>query len=152
MKKIFYAFMLVFALTGCGKYENETVSLSELGSALSFAADMEDVVYEDLMDMEAAAHYGISPNEIEGGVVYRSTDGEEADEVILVKAKNHDFLRNVEMALESEANDLSNAWKYDAEEREKTEKHILKTRGMYVLLAVTEEPERVEKVFDGMIR
>lgn len=150
MKKIFFAFVISAILTGCGKYENESVSIAELGSALSYAADLDDDIYENLADINIASRYGIALEEIEGGAVYRS-DEHEADELVIVKAQNHDALRNVETALKSELNDITAAWKYDAEERTKTEQHILKTRGMYVLMAVTDEPGDVERVFNSMV-
>ncbi len=150
MKKIFFALAAVVMLTACGRYESENVSVEELAAALSYAADLDGEISENLMVNGVAARYGISVEEIEGGAVFRC--GDDADELIIAKAVNHDALRNVEMALESEVNDLTAAWKYDAEERRKTEKHVLKTRGMYVLMVVCEDSDRVERVFDNMVR
>ncbi len=151
MKKILAMLIFAVSLTACGKYEDENVSVSELGSAVSFAAGLKEYKRESLKDMDVAAAYGIAPREIEAGLVYYSTEEGCTDEVILVKSKDHDGLRNVEHAIENHANMLALAYRYDDEERQRIERHIFKTRGLYTLFALTDEPERTEEVFDGMI-
>lgn len=151
MKKLVCVMLPVMLLAGCGKYEGENVSVAELGSAVSFAADLNEAYCEDLTDIEAASKYGISPDEIEAGLVYSYKDDGCPDEIIILKAKNHDYLRNAEMALEAEANGIVNAWKYDTRERKKTEEHLLKSRGMYAMMSVSDKNKKVEEVFDNMI-
>ncbi len=52
MKRFIYTLLPLLLLAGCGKYEDEDVSVAELGSALSFAADMDEAetAVHDIMD------------------------------------------------------------------------------------------------------
>ena len=151
MKKMVALLTVVLSLTACGKYEEEAVPLSDLGSAVAYAAGLREYRCDSLKDMDIAAAYGIAPQEIREGIVYYSTREGCTDKVILVISQNHDGLRNVEHALETHINMLALAYRYDREESTKIEQHIFKTRGMYTLLALTEDPEGTREVFDGMI-
>lgn len=152
MRKIFWCLILGLALTGCGKYENEEVSVSETARTAAYMADIDDIAFKSLMNEENAAEFGISVEEIEEGVVFYTLDDNETDMVVMVKAKNHNGLENAERALENKVTSLTLAYKYNREERKKLEEHILKTRGMYVMLAVCEKPKTAERLFDSVIK
>lgn len=149
MKKIFFLVFALLSLSACGKYENENVSVSDLASALAYEADLEEESPQNLKSVQVGSLYGISPDEIEEGIVYK--DDDDSDIVVVVKAKNYDFLRNAEMAFETKVNEIKNAWKYDIEESKKIDNHLLKSRGMYTVMVVAEDINRVERTFNNMV-
>ena len=150
MKKTAFILSLLLLLTACGRYEHNSVSTDELGESLLFASKLQNTDRQSLKNSGTAALYGIAPDEIEGGMVYKTPDGKYI--IIITKTQSRTYLRNVEYALETQLTALSNAWKYDREESERIKKHILKTRGNYSLMAVTDNSTEVESGFDSMLR
>lgn len=150
MKRIILCLIAAAALTGCGKYEEKSLSLEETARIAAYMADIDDIGFLSLTNEENAAEYGISAQELEEGVALYSLEEGETDMVVLVRAKEHSGLENVERALENKVTTLTLAYKYNREEREKLEKHLLKTRGMYVLLVIGEKPKAAEAVFDKL--
>ncbi len=151
MKKIAILLIIVLSLTGCGRYESETVSISDLGAAVTFTAGLREYRSESLKNMDIAASYGIAPGEIDEGMVYYSAKDGCIDKIILVKSLDHDGLRNVEHALETHISMLALAYRYHDNERAKIDNHLFKTRGLYTILALTDNSKKVEEVFDNMV-
>ena len=85
MKKIAILLIIVLSLTGCGRYESETVSISDLGAAVTFTAGLREYRSESLKNMDIAASYGIAPGEIDEGMVYYSAKDGCIDKIISLK-------------------------------------------------------------------
>jgi len=120
-------------------------------------AKLENAVTEDMKDYSVSGRYGISPDSIVEGLVYYSPGGESADRIIIIKAKDADSVGKIENALGREITRLTEAWegRRDGDGKEqykRLERHIIKTRGMYVILAVCGEPKEAVKIFDGSVK
>jgi hypothetical protein len=139
MKKIVCVIFAFFMLVGCGESGTAAaVSDKELGARLAETAGLGNgAIIKDMSDIYVASQYGIAPEEIEYGVAYCANDGS-ADEAVLVRARDTEALKNIETALKERANGITNAWKYNAEESIKAEKRILRTRGLYTVLVISD--------------
>lgn len=154
-KKLFTIIFTFVIFTGCSLKSSdnkETVSVGEIINKLSSVAGFEETVTENVKEIETASQLGISPGDIEEGFICTPTpksQNEIPDKIILVKAKDEASLENVEKALQDEMNGINSAWEEDTVNKEKIENHILKTKDNYVLLAITEEYDMLEKTFDN---
>lgn len=149
MKKIILI-AIILALTACTKDKTETADIStkELLSMLREDMNLENVKTEDITTLETAERYGISPDDVEEGYVYYTTNDTKADKLIILKAKDNDTLENVQRALSSEIVGLNDTWKNDETQRSKIENHLFKTKDKYVILAITENADNLEEKFD----
>lgn len=137
--------------SACSKKESKNVSVSNVIDKMKETAQFDKEYEEDFKDLDVSEKYGISTDDISEGKTYYSRDENKSDEIILIKAKNKDAVENIEQALSSEVVRLSNAWKNEENEAKKVENHVLKTRDDFILLVVSEEPEKIEKIFDDMV-
>jgi len=158
MKKLLIAaagLLLLFA-AGCAKVETSGISIQELMDEVKTEVDFDNAKTEDLTDKQVAARYGINPDNIKEGLVYHSTDEDNADVIVLVRAKDRKATEQIESAFSRERLRLSDIWdgkhgENDRSQNKKIEKHIRKTRGEYVALIVCEKAKEVVKIFDGLV-
>ncbi len=153
MKKIITLLTLItiiISLVGCQKNTETTqnISLSEIQNKIIPTANLKNAEFKNLTDINTAQSYGISKDDIEEGIVY-STTNENSDKIILVKTKGGPTTENVEKALANEVSSLINSWENNFSESEKLKNHILKTKDDYVLLAICNNSDNVEKAFDS---
>lgn len=147
MKKII--FLLAFiVLAGCSKPSANERPISEVISVIKGEINMEESMEEDLSDQKNAEKYGISTNSITDGIAYYSTAEGKSDKVILVRASSQEEVENIEQALSSELTASTAAWENNEEESKKIEKGLLKTKDDCVILAISDEVDKIEKIFD----
>ncbi len=146
--------LIVFSfLTSCEKVESKEVSVSEIMAEMQKEIPFENPKLVDLRnDKETAERYGISTDNIYQGFVYSSsTKDQSADEIVIVQAKD-DKVQEIQWSLESEVTNLSSFWEPSSKtEYEKVQNHILKCYDDYIILAVCEEPDKAEKLFEKYI-
>ena len=76
-----------------------------------------------------------------------------ADEIILLEAKDEAAVDSLKESLEKELAGQVQTWQqYLPEQYEKVEKNIIKTNGNYLLYVTYTEPKKIEKVFDDLIK
>lgn len=154
-KKLFTIILTSIIFTGCSLKSDdnkESASAGEIINKLSSVAGFDETVTENVKEIETASQLGISPEDIEEGFICTPTkppQSEIPDKIILIKAKDEATLENIEKALQSEMSGINSAWKEDTVNKEKIENHILKTKNNFVLLAITEEYDMLEKTFDN---
>lgn len=156
MKKILslvFAVVTVFVIVGCtGQTSN--VAVKEILAQIKEEVEIPMSGEIDFnTDQEAAERYEINLEDIEEGMVYRAMINIRADEIIILKAKDKSKVSRLEEALEKVYNTRYNIWKnYLPQEFEKVENHILKTKGNYLVFIISEDPEKIEEVFDKAIK
>lgn len=144
-------FILFTLFTGCSKPKAKNASVEEVIKELADNAEIPSPQYFDLTEQENAESFLLSTDDFtEGTAVYSSTT-EQADKIILIKAKDTKTVQDVERALSSVLVGLANTWESDSEEAKKVEEHVLKTKDTYVLLYVGQKNEEAEKIFDKNI-
>lgn len=149
MKKILLIF-ICFLLIGCDKNNLPNVSSQFILSEITKQVTFPDAIEEDLKNQNVAERYGISPKDIENGVVYYSKDENISDKIVIVKATSKDNVENIERALSTEIISVSDAWKDNDKEAIKIERHIFKTKDIYMIMAISNDVEKIESIFDSI--
>lgn len=156
MKKIglLTIFTCTLALVGCDKKEFNDLSSQEIlynierdASTISF----DGFFKEDLTNESISTRYGISTADIEHGVLMYSSDETKNDKILIVKAKDEKALENIERAFASEIIQLSDALRENNEELKKVEECVFKTKGLYVIMGISEYPDEIELIFDKVL-
>ncbi len=148
MKNLFIL-VFCFLLIGCSKNTTPNLSSEYILSVINEKVTFDNPIEEDLKEQSIAERYGISPSDIENGVVYYTENEDESDKIIIAKASSKDTVENIERALSSEIVSISDAWKDNDREMAKIEKHIFKTKDIYVIMAISDKSKEIEKIFDS---
>ena len=83
------------------------------------------------------------------GDANNTEDEDKSDKIIIVKASSKDTIENIERALSSEIVGITDSWKENDQESKKIENHIFKTKDVYVIMAISDKSEEIEKIFDS---
>lgn len=151
MKKYrLFVFLLSICLflSGCGKEKTKDISIEEVTKRLALNAEIASPEYLDLSQKENAESFLLATEDFEKGIAVYSKSTEEADKIILIKAKDSKTVQDVERSLSAVLIGLTTTWENDENEAKKVEEHILKTKDKYVLLYVGQKNEEAEKIFD----
>lgn len=148
MNKILLILILTFSLSGCAKDDVPNISSEYILSNITKVVSFENAKTENLKEQDIAERYGISPTDLENGVVYYSSNKDKSDKIIIIKAVSKDKLENIERALSAEIIGVTDSWKANERESKKIEKHILKTRDVYVMFSISDKNKEIEEAFD----
>ena len=151
MKSKYLLLSLVLLLTACSKPESKGKPVADIMSQIQATTNFTSPVTEDLSNQKSAESIGISPDDISEGILYYSSDESKVDKVILVKAKKQDSIEPLENALGSEIIGLTDSWSNNDTESKKIEQHLLKTKDDYIILAVADNVDNIEKIFDSQV-
>ena len=153
MKKKIAAMMFLImlgTLAGCSKEKKEDRVIDVHTMAQSL---LNDITYEDqLTKVEGNMFqmiYGISQEDIEEYEAYVST-GATAEEIAVIKAKDEATAESMEEKLtdrvEAQKNSFAN---YIPKEVEKLEEAVVYQEGVYVILSISNDDEKAEKIISG---
>ena len=148
MKKLLF-FISFILLVGCSKDILPNISSEYILNNITKKVSFDNAIEENLKDQSVAERYGIAPKDIENGVVYYTKDEDKSDKIIIVKASSKDTIENIERALSSEIVGITDSWKENDQEPKKIEKHIFKTKDVYVIMAISDKSKEIEKIFDS---
>ena len=148
MKKLLF-FISFILLVGCSKDILPNISSEYILNNITNKVSFDNAIEENLKDQSVAERYGIAPKDIENGVVYYTKDEDKSDKIIIVKASSKDTIENIERALSSEIVGITDSWKENDQESKKIEKHIFKTKDVYVIMAISDKSKEIEKIFDS---
>ena len=151
MKSKYLLLSLVLLLTACSKPESKGTPVADIMSQIQATTNFTSPVTEDLSNQKSAESIGISPDDISEGILYYSSDESKVDKVILVKAKKQDSIEPLENALGAEIIGLTDSWSNNDTESKKIEQHLLKTKDDYIILAVADNVDNIEKIFDSQV-
>lgn len=150
IKKVMTAALLLL-LVGCGKPQSSNIELETVIDEMSRAVDMGQSVKKDMTVQSTAAKFGVSSDTISDGVVIYSTEGDRPDKIILLRAKSDDVVQDVEFALQTHMTETINAWEKNEPQRTKIDKSLMKTKDDCVILAIVNNADEIEKIFDKYI-
>ena len=148
MKKLLF-FISFILIVGCSKDILPNISSEYILNNITKKVSFDNAIEENLKDQSVAERYGIAPKDIENGVVYYTKDEDKSDKIIIVKASSKDTIENIERALSSEIVGITDSWKENDQESKKIEKHIFKTKDVYVIMAISDKSKEIEKIFDS---
>jgi hypothetical protein len=164
--------------TNSGKEETNAASFEDMMTAIKeqIATDLKDSgVEEEVLVDNKLTYYmetdltasedsdpavaiwiekmGLNKEEIANGKVIAALMNVNADEIILLEAKDEKQVASLKKALEKELEGQVQTWKqYLPDQYEKVEKNSIKTNGKYLLYVTYTQPENIEKVFDSSFK
>lgn len=154
MKKIIILVCIFFVMSNsvaCAKKEENTISSQNILLKIKEDIAFENYGEENIKDQSVAERYGISPDDIQDGTVYYAKDKNKSDKIIIIKAKDKNMVEKIEMAMSAEIVGMADSWAKDNKESKKIENHIFKTKGLYVMLCVSEDAKDIVKKFDKIL-
>ncbi|SDT53134.1 protein of unknown function [Paenibacillaceae bacterium GAS479] len=94
--------------------------------------------------------YGIEADVIEDFVLYTATSNVKADELAIIKVKNASETASVMEQIKQRIQAQTVKFKdYRPKEYYLIEKHVLRSKGPFVLFTVSENVDRIEEAFDA---
>jgi len=103
---------------------------------------------EPMIEM-VAGELDISEADIEEGYILASAMNINADEIILLEAKDKEKVGQLEEKLDDYLEMQHNVWEsYLPDQLAKVENTIIQSKGNYIIYITYEEPEKIEKVFN----
>ncbi|MCP1308926.1 DUF4358 domain-containing protein [Paenibacillus tyrfis] len=150
------AITVVFAavMTGCsGKQEGarNDVTAGELGQRLMQAVKLDELKQRDKEALQRL--YRLGDDEVEDFVLYTAASNVKADEVAVIQAKDAAQAERVKQNVSKRIDAQTAKFKdYRPEEYGLIQKHVLKREGRFVLFAVSKDADRLEQVFEEVLR
>ncbi len=93
--------------------------------------------------------YNILPEEVESSILYIASTNIKADEIAVIKAKDVNNLAEIKEKISKRVEDKAKSFQsYLPDEYYLIENHVLKTKGNFVLLAISEDADKIEQAFD----
>lgn len=122
--------------------------MANLKTKLLESADLTNMVEGDAQRLRKL--YYINKNNLEEFIFFAPKTNMDASEILILKAKSKEDLtelkEKVEARLEKSANSFES---YKPDQYELIENKILKVRGNYLILVVSEKVLEIEKIIDG---
>ncbi|MED1801163.1 DUF4358 domain-containing protein [Brevibacillus porteri] len=156
--KRFLSVLLMFAigmgiLAGCssGGGTAEELSASEVGERIQQTVSFQDMKQGDLEKLQKL--YQIETGKVEDFILYTASSNVKADELAVIKVNDASDTEYIKEKIQQRIEAQTIKWKdYRPEEYFLIEKHVLKTKGTFVLFAVSKEVDQIESVFDEALR
>lgn len=139
----------VGTLYGCSskKVTSKNPSVKEISKKIEQAIDMSNMKPLDSSKLQKL--YKINPDDLDDFSIYAPTSNIKADELAILKVKDANKLNEIKEKVSKRVENQSNSFKdYLPNEYTLIEKHVLKVNGSYILLVISKDSEKVEKVFD----
>lgn len=163
MKRILTSLLAVtlamVVLAGCSAGKNVPVKdiMAKVLEQVTSVKDLSsiDVTSKDLsaMDKDALTFMGIKTEDVEEGMVRFSMIGLQADEVIILKMKDKDSVAATVEAIKAHVEVKKESFKdYIPENYTLVENHVLKTKGQYILLAISKDAEKIATIFEDSLK
>lgn len=156
--KRFLSVLLMFAigmgmLAGCSGEGgiSEELSAEKVGERIQQAVSFQDMKQRDLEKLQKL--YQIEAEKVENFILYTASSNVKADELAVIKVKDASDIENVKEKIQQRIEAQTIKFKdYRPEEYFLIEKHVLKTKGQFVLFAVSKEVDQIESVFDEALK
>ncbi|MFG0214618.1 DUF4358 domain-containing protein [Brevibacillus porteri] len=140
-------------LAGCSSSggTSEELSAAEMGERIQQTVSFQDMKQGDLEKLQKL--YQIEAGKVEDFILYTASSNVKADELAVIKVKDASDTENVkekfQQRIEAQTIKLKD---YRPEEYFLIEKHVLKTKGRFILFAVSKEVDQIESVFDEALK
>lgn len=154
MKKVIaVAFSMIFVLlafAGCGSdNSNSDVELSKVLSDVNDNGGLSSMkTITNTTDLQK--QFDIDPESVSDFIAEVSEDSEFPTTVIVTKAVDEEAVGNINSKLNTYLNDkLSNAQSYNKDQVSIIEKCKVQDNGLYSMLVIAEDYEKIEKIIQG---
>lgn len=159
MKRFLILLLAVAAATGMlagcsgngGTLEGKERSAEEVGESIRQAAELPDMKQGDLEKLEKLYH--IESGEVEDFILFTASSNVKADELAVLKVKDVSKVDHVKGKIQQRIDEQTVKFKdYRPEEYYLIRKHVLKTKGPFVLFAVSQEAGQIERAFEEALK
>lgn len=150
---IFVCTITLAVLSGCsGKQVTQgNPSAIEIGEQIGHTTNLEEMKERDNNKLQKL--YNINIDEVESFVLYTAPTNIKADEIAVIKVKDIKNVDNMKEKILNRIEKKSKSFKdYLPEEYFLIEKHVLKTKDNYILLAISKDSDEIEKTFDKALK
>ncbi|MEB2299439.1 DUF4358 domain-containing protein [Lysinibacillus xylanilyticus] len=150
---IFVCTITLVVLSGCSGKQGtpRNPSAIEIGEQISHITNLEDMKEGDHKKLQKL--YNINADEVESFVLYTAPTNIKADEIAVIKVKDMNNIDNMKEKISNRIEKKSKSFKdYLPEEYFLIEKHVLKTKDSYILLAISKDSDEIEKTFDKALK
>ncbi|MBY0087385.1 DUF4358 domain-containing protein [Brevibacillus sp. M2.1A] len=140
-------------LAGCSSDggTSEELSAAKVGERMQQTVSFQDMKQGDLEKLQKLYH--IDAEKVEDFILFTASSNVKAEELAIIKVKDASDTENVtekiQQRIEAQTIKLKD---YRPEEYFLIEKHVLKTKGPFVLFAVSKEVDQIESVFDEAMK
>ncbi|MFF2528191.1 DUF4358 domain-containing protein [Brevibacillus sp. NPDC058079] len=156
--KRFLSVLLMFAigmgmLVGCSNDDvtSGELSAAEVGERIQQTVSFQDMKQGDLEKLQKL--YQIEAGKVDDFILYTASSNVKADELAVIKVKDASDSENVKEKIQQRIEAQTIKFKdYRPEEYFLIEKHVLKTKGQFILFAVSKEVDQIESVFEEALK
>ncbi|QEK12431.1 DUF4358 domain-containing protein [Crassaminicella thermophila] len=152
--------LVIISLVGCGKQE-PNVAVKEI--MMNIEKEIESVsslaklnlTNQELseFDKQVIASYGINLEDVEEGIIRYPMINLSAEEVAVIKVKDPSKASVIKEGFEKHVQQQLKAFEnYVPKNYEIVKNHILKVEGKYIFLAISEDAEKMEEIFDNALK
>ncbi len=149
--------LILIPLAGCAQTNDpdqstaKTPAVSEIGDKIGQTVNLTEMKKGDSAKLQKL--YDIDPTLVEDFILYTAPSNIKADELAIIKVKDSNNVEQIKEKLDQRVQAQGTSFKdYLPEEYAIIEKHILKSKGNYVLLTISKDSAAIEKIFDDMLK
>ncbi|MFH5183311.1 DUF4358 domain-containing protein [Paenibacillus sp. TAB 01] len=140
-------------VTGCSVHGGayEALTAAEVGERIQQAADLSGMKRGQAEQLRKLYH--IETADVADYVLYTALSNVKADELAIIKVKDTSGTGRVMDQIRQRIEEQTVKFKdYRPEEYYLIEKHVLKSRGPFVIFAVSKDADLMEAAFDKMVK
>lgn len=149
-KNYYYILTVAILITFIALYQVlkvKEVDMDSLRQSLSQIIDSEHMDIGDSSKLRKL--YYISKNEVEDFILYSPKSNMEANEVLILKAKNEEDIEHLKVKVEERVKKQSDSFKnYRPEEYDIISNRVLDIKGKYLILIISSESEKIESAIN----
>jgi len=134
---------------GCSQNQGQTKnpSVAEIRDQIAKSVDISELIEQTEDDLTTL--YNIDANDVEESIIYIAPTNLQADELTIIKVKDGANVSEIKDRIAQRVEQQANSFKdYLPEEYDLIEKHVLKSKGNYILLAISKKADEIEDIFD----
>lgn len=145
-KNYYYILTAAILITFIALYQVLKVKDVDMDSLRQSISQIIDSEHMDIGDSSKLRKlYYISKNEVEDFILYAPKSNMEANEVLILKAKNEEDIEQLKVKVEERIKKQSDSFKnYRPEEYDIISNRVLDIKGKYLILIISSESEKIE--------
>lgn len=142
-----FTLLSLFLIAGCGQDETRNPSVTEIRDKISKSVNISEMIPGD--EETLTFLYEVTMDDIEEFMLYTAPSNIQAYELAIIKVKDRSKLEKIKSHMAQRVENQAASFKdYLPEEYALIERHVLKSRGNYILLAISDEADQIEEIFD----
>lgn len=142
----------LFGAIGCGsKKTASSVTLKQIDDKVKAVTDVSNMKVGDAAKLKKL--YDIDASQVEDFVLYTAPINIKADEIAILKVKDSNEVQSIKDKISKRIEKQSESFKsYLPDEYSLVEKNVLKSKGKFVIFAVSKDSEKIESEFDKLVK